>query len=328
MAATREANFPSLLLYIDLLLSKSMLDKIRHYFLVKLWSFPLSGETGLRHFGFKWLRIVFSAARGFYIDKCSLSASSLTYYTLMSIIPVLAMAFAVSRAFGYNDVFRAELLQRFQDQNGALLHMFTYADAFLDQARGGPIAGVGLIILFLTVALLLNTLEVILNQIWGARKMRPWRRIGTDYFAFMLVAPILFVVANSASVFIVDILEMLIRNLPVGRGAIASLLFLINLIPYCLFWILFTFMYLFMPNTKVYFLSACLGGLVAACLYIFSQWIYIYFQVGVSHYGAVYGSMAALPLFLIWLQVSWFLFLFGAEISCAHQTLENQDTMA
>lgn len=302
-----------------------MLDKIKHYFRDELWNFPLSREKGWRRFRLKWLRISYLAARGFYQDKCSLSASSLTYYTLMSIVPILAMAFAIAQGFGYHETFKAELLQRFQDQNAAFTELFKYADTFLEQARGGVIAGVGLVILFLAVTLLLINLEGILNHIWGVKKLRTWRRIISDYFALMLIGPIFFVVASSMAVFIVDHLEIGIRALPLTPWAITWLLFLVNVVPYCLFWILFTFIYLFMPNTKVHFRSACLAGLFAGCLYLVVQWGYIYFQIGASRYGAIYGSMAALPLFLIWIQLSWFLLLFGAEVSYAHQTLEEHE---
>jgi membrane protein len=302
-----------------------MLGKMKRYFREELWNFPLREVKGWKGRWVKTLRIAYLAGRGFYHDNCSRSASSLTYYTLMSIVPVLAMAFAVARGFGYHDRLRLELLQRFQDQNAALVELFKYADTFLEQARGGVIAGFGLVILFLTVALLLSNLEAILNSIWGVKRLRSWRRLLSDYFALMFIAPILFLLASSTSVFVVDQLENIIRHLPIKLWGVSWLLFLVNLIPYGLFWLLFTFVYLFMPNRRVRFVSACLGGLFAGCVYVVVQWGYIYFQVGVSRYGAIYGSMAALPLFMIWIQVSWFIFLMGAEISCAHQTLEEHE---
>jgi membrane protein len=302
-----------------------MIDNIKVYLSDTIWNFKLNEKRGVRRFGLKWLRIAYLAARGFYRDKCSLSASSLTYYTIMSIVPVLAMALAIARGFGYHEKLRTELLERFPDQNTAFTELFKYADIFLEQAKGGVIAGVGLVILFLTVALLLSNLEGIMNHIWGVRYLRSWRRILSDYFALMLIAPIFFVVASSTAVFVVEYLEMGIRILPLSSAAISWLLFLVNLIPYCLFWILFTFLYLFMPNTHVHFRSALIGGLFAGSLYLVIQWGYIYFQIGVNRYGAIYGSMAALPLFLVWVQLSWFLFLMGAEISYAHQTCNEHE---
>lgn len=302
-----------------------MLDKINYFFCETLWNFSLNEKKGIRRFVYKWLRVFYLSARGFYNDDCASNASSLTYYTLMSIVPALAMAFAVARGFGYDEILKSELLQRFPDQNTAWVELFGYADTILNQAKGGVIAGVGLLILFLTVALTLSSLESFLNRIWGVTRLRSWGRIFTDYFALMLIAPIIFVIASSMAVFVVENLEIGIRILPVSGWAISWLLFLVNLIPYCLFWLLFTLLYLIMPNIQVQFRSAALAGLFAGCLYMVAQWGYIYFQVGVTRYGAIYGSMAALPLFLVWIQVSWFIFLFGAEISCAHQTFLNHE---
>lgn len=298
-----------------------MLRNFRTYFREALWNFPLSQETGFRHFWLKWLRISYLALRGFFRDKCSLSASSLTYYTIMSIVPILALALAIARGFGYQEKLQAEMLHRFPDQEVAFTELFKYASTLLEQAKGGIIAGVGLGLLFLTVALLLHNLEGILNHIWGVKKQRRWQRIASDYFAIMLIAPIFFIFASSVTVFVVESIEKGIEVLPISKWAISWLLFLVNLIPYGLFGFLFTFLYLVMPNTQVSFRSASIAGIFAGALYLFVQLSYIYFQIGVNRYGAIYGSMAAVPLFFIWVQVSWFILLLGAELSCAHQTV-------
>lgn len=302
-----------------------MYERARRFFQEDLWNFPLREQRGWRRFCFKWLRIAYLSIHGFYQDKCSLSASSLTYYTLMSIVPVLAMSFAIAGGFGYNDYLRQQILQQFQEHNAAFTELFSYSDKFLEQARGGLVAGIGFIILFWTVCLLLNNLEAILNHIWGVKNNRSWRRIFSDYFALMVIGPFFFLLFSSITVFVVGKLAAAIKLLPLFSGAISLLLFLVNLLPYCLFWIFFSFIYLFMPNVKVHLSSAFWGGFFAGSLYVILQWGYIHFQIGVSRYGAVYGSMAALPLFLIWVQLSWFLFLLGAEISYAHQTSEEHE---
>ncbi len=302
-----------------------MLDKIKHYFLETLWNFSLREKTGKRRFFLKILRIAFLSVRGFIQDQCSLRASSLTYYTTMSIVPLFALAFFIAGGFGLYEKFREQILIRFPEQKEIFTELFKYADTLLDQTRGGIVASFGVIVLVFTVILLLSNLEGILNHIWGVKKLRTWWRIFTDYLALMVFAPIFYVVANSLSIFIVEELAGLIRELPLSSMAIGWLVFLINLIPYCLFWILFTVMYFFMPNTKVQLRSALLAGIFAGTLYLIVQWGYIYFQVGVSRYGAIYGSVTAIPLLLVWLQISWSLFLFGAELSYAHQTLEEHE---
>lgn len=302
-----------------------MQHRLRKFFLSDLWNFRLSEKKGIRYFGFKWLRVIYLSVRGFCQDKCTLHASSLTYYTLMSLVPILAMSFAVARGFGYQEHLRRELMSRFRDQQLILTELFSFTEKMLEQVRGGIIAGIGFLLLFWSVTQLLSSMEGALNQIWGVKKLRSWRRIAIDYLALMLIGPFLFVLSSSFTVFLVDQLERAIRLLPLEGWSMSLSLFLIHLIPYCLFWLLFTFIYLFMPNTRVKTSAAWMGGLIAGTLYVIVQWGYIHFQIGVSRYGAIYGSFAALPLFLIWLQLSWFLLLLGAEISYALQSLQKYE---
>lgn len=302
-----------------------MIKKIKYFFLDGLWNFSIQEVSGFKRIGIKWLRIFYLALRAFFQDNVSFSASSLTYYSLMSIVPLLALAIAVARGFGYHDLFQEQLLDRFPDQAEAFTQLFKYADAFLLEAKGGLIAGIGFGVLFLAVLFLLHNLEDIFNNLWSVRKSRSWKRIFTDYFAILLIAPIFFVFASSMTVFVVEYLEIGATFLPLSSWVVSWLLVFVNVIPYCLFWILFVFLYLFMPNTKVPFRSGALGALIAAVFYILAQWAYIKFQVGAGRYGAIYGTMAALPLFLIWLQISWYVVLFGAQIAWAHQTYRDHE---
>jgi membrane protein len=302
-----------------------MYEKILRYFREDLWNFPLSQERGFRHFFFKALRIFSLAIRGFFRDRCALHASSLTYYTVMASVPTLAIAFAISGAFGYHDDLRARLLQHFPQNRDVLEILFSFVDRMIDQAKGGLIAGVGLLILFWSVIQLLSNLEHAMNEVWKVKRLRTWRRIFSDYFALMLLGPLFFVIASSTAVFLVDKLSIGVHDLNLHVFLSGLLLFIIQLAPYCLFWFLFAFIYLFMPNAKVSFSSAFLGGVIGGSTYVIVQWAYLVFQFGVSRYGAIYGSFAALPLFLIWIQVSWFLLLFGGEITYADQMLEQHE---
>lgn len=302
-----------------------MLQRLKHFFQEDLWNFPLQNEKGLRFSCFKWMRIFYLAVREFYQKQCTLHASSLTYYTLMSIVPLLAMLLAIAKGFGYHEHLQKDLLLHFKDQQDIWIEIFNYAERLLEQTRGGILAGFGLLLLFWSVTQLIHNMEATFNHIWHVKKTRSWRRAFSDYFAVLFLAPFLFIVSSSVTVFVVDQLEAFIRAFPIGNWPISLLLFLVHLIPYGLFSIFFGLIYLFVPNTKVQFSSAFLGGVVAGTLYVIVQWGYIYFQVGVSRYGAIYGSVAALPLFLIWVQVSWFLVLLGAEISYAHQTFKSHE---
>ena len=187
------------------------------------------------------------------------------------------------------------------------------------------VAGIGLIVLFWVIITILSHIENAFNDIWGIKRARSFGRKISDYLSLMLICPILFSISSAVTVVITSGIKHVIEKIAL-LGAVSSfILFLLKLMPYCVVWILFSFLYIFMPNTKVSFRSGILAGIIAGTLYEIFQFAYINFQIGVAKYNAIYGSFAALPLFFIWLQISWLILLFGAEISFAHQTVDTYE---
>jgi membrane protein len=187
------------------------------------------------------------------------------------------------------------------------------------------IAGIGIIVLFWSVFKVLANIEQSFNEIWERKKGRTlWRKF-SDYFAMMLISPILFITSGSATVFITTEIASFTNRVALIGFLSPVIFFLLKLTPYVLMWALFTFVYLVMPNLKVNFRSGLVAGIAAGTLYQLVQSFYISFQVLVAKYNAIYGSFAALPLFLIWLQLSWLIVLFGAEISFAHQNVDTYE---
>jgi membrane protein len=265
------------------------------------------------------------AVRGFDEDSCQLRASALTFYSLLSIVPVIAILFGIAKGFGFQEVLEKDLLEKFSAHQAVLVQVMDFAKSMLETTRGGLIAGIGLVILFWTVIKVLGSIERSFNNVWGVKNPRPWSRKFTDYISVLLIAPILFFLSSSIMVFITSQVTFITEKFAL-LGFFSSLIFfLLKLLPYCIVWILFTFIYVFMPNTKVKFTSGLIAGIVAGSVYQLVQWGYITFQVGVAKYNAIYGSFAALPLFLGWLQVSWLVVLFGAEISFSHQNVDTYE---
>jgi membrane protein len=169
----------------------------------------------------------------------------------------------------------------------------------------------------------LGNIENSFNYIWGVRKARTIGRKFSDYLSIILICPILLMVASSVTVFVSTQITQLTERLAF-LGPLSSLItFCLKLLPYVALWGLFTFIYVFLPNTKVSLKAGVIAGIAAGTLYQLVQWGYLHFQIGVSKYNAVYGSFAALPLFLIWLQISWLVVLLGAEVSFA---VDNEET--
>ena len=290
-----------------------------------IWRIKTRKLSWAKSFWIKQLRILLLAVRGFAEDKCQLRASALTFYSLLSIVPVLAMAFGIAKGFGLDKILEQQLYEKIPGQVEVIEKIVGFANSFLENTQGGLIAGIGVGILFWTVIKVLGNIENSFNDIWGIKKARSLGRKFSDYLSIMLICPLLFIMSSSITVLITSQVTLIIQKVSL-LGAISPVIMaLLKLLPYGVIWIMFTFIYIFMPNTKVSFSSGLLGGIIAGTIYQVVQWAYIAFQVGVSKYGAIYGSFAALPLFLVWLQISWLIVLFGAEISFAEQNVDTYE---
>lgn len=301
------------------------LTQIINFLNTDIWRIRVKKLKGPHSFWINQLRIFLLAIRGFDEDKCQLRASALTYYSILSIVPVVAMAFGIAKGFGFQQHLEKLLIERMPGQEEIVTRIIDFSNSMLANTQGGIIAGVGVAILFWSVIKVLGNIEKSFNEIWGVQKGRTISRKFSDYMSIMLICPILLIMASSMTVLITSQVTLVIEKLaflgPVGD----LILLMLKLLPYCVMWILFTFLYFFMPNTTVKLKSALMGGVVAGSIYQLTQWIYITFQVGASKYGAIYGSFAALPLFLFWMQISWLIVLFGSEVSFAEQNVHTYE---
>ena len=290
-----------------------------------VWKVRLKDLPKSKAVWFKFLRIVVLSIKGFNKHQCMFRASALTFYSLLSIVPVLAMAFGLAKGFGFERLLERQLYERFQGQEEVLLKATTFANSLLENTKGGVIAGIGLLLLFWAVIRVLGNIEDSFNHIWGIGRSRGFARKISDYLSAVLVCPVLFIVSSAVTVLIGSQIRTVVEKIALLGTVSGAIFFALKLLPYVVIWILFTFIYMFMPNKKIHFVSGIFAGIVGGTLFQLFQAVYVTFQIGVAKYNAIYGSFAALPLFLIWLQVSWMIVLFGAEISYAHQNVKNHE---
>jgi membrane protein len=291
----------------------------------RIWEIRLKDLPLLKALPIRALRIFLLAARGFMSDKCQNTASVLTYYSLLNVVPVLAVAFAVAKGFGLRKLIEKQILQIADKANlqpDVTNQILTFSHNLLEQAKGGLIAGVGIILLLWAVISILQKIEGSLNEIWQIKKARSLIRQFSDYIAMMVLAPLLLIIASSATVLMASKVTVILHKISFLGVFSNAILLLLNLLPYVSLWVLFAMLYLIMPNAKIPLKSAIIGAVTAGTITQIVQWIYIKFQIGVASYGAIYGSFAALPLFLVWLQLSWMIVLFGAEIAYANEHYE------
>lgn len=265
------------------------------------------------------IKTITLSVRRFNEDRIMNKASALTYSTLLSIVPLLAILFAIARGFGFSTTMEDQFRSGFGQNQAAIETLLQFVDSYLMQTQGGIFIGIGLVLLLWTVLNLIGNIEITFNRIWQIKKQRSIYRKITDYFSMFLLLPFLIIASSGISIFMTTALKEMVDYVILAP----ILKYLVRLIPFVLTWCMFTGLYIFMPNTKVKFKHALISGIIAGTAYQFFQYWYINGQIWVSKYNAIYGSFAAIPLFLLWLQISWTVCLFGVELTYAGQNIRN-----
>lgn len=298
---------------------KQKISDIWKFVTYDIWRITENEVTRTKYSLYTIIKTVYLCINRFTKDRLANKASALTYSTLLAIVPILAILFAIARGFGFSNLMEHQLRTGLGGNPETTEAIFSFVDSYLSQTKGGVFIGIGLIMLLWTVINLISSIEITFNRIWQVKKARSMYRKITDYFSMLLLMPILIVVSGGLSIFMSTMLKEMHDFVLLGP----MLKFLIRLIPFAITWIMFTGLYAYMPNTKVKLKHALISGILAGTAYQAFQFLYISGQLWVSRYNAIYGSFAALPMFLLWLQISWTICLFGAELAYAGQNIRN-----
>ena len=258
-------------------------------------------------------KLLFYTARGLIAHDTIVRSAALTFYTLISIVPILALVFAVVKGFGLLDGLIDDLYALFPQNVEVLDYMVEFARKALANTQGGLIALVSVVTLFWAVIRVFGSVESAFNNIWEVQSSRNIARQYLNYIVIAMVAPILWLVASTMGGY-------LLRFFDAGNTFLGILLSKLSAL--VIIWGSFTLIYAVVPNTKVLWRSAFMAGIVAGTVFMLFQWGYLYLQGWMTSYNAIYGSFAALPLFLLWLQISWEILLFGGELSFAYQNID------
>lgn len=295
------------------------LNTIWKFLTYDIWRITESEVTKTKFSLYTIIKTIYLCVNRFSKDQIMNKASALTYSTLLAIVPILAILFAIARGFGFANLMEHQVRHGFGGVKDTTELLMQFVDSYLSQTKSGVFIGVGLVLLLWTVINLTSNIERTFNRIWQVKKPRSMYRKVTDYFSMFLLLPILIVVSGGLSIFMTTTMKEMYNF-----AVLAPILkFLVRLIPFALTWFMFTGLYIFMPNTKVKFKNAFISGVLAGTAYQAFQYLYIDSQVWVAKYNAIYGSFAAIPMFLLWMQTSWTICLFGAELTYAGQNIQN-----
>ena len=272
----------------------------------------------LRYLLYEVIKKVLLAVEYFTTKRMMDSAAALTYSTLLAIVPIMAVVFAIARGFGYNKYIETWFREALSSQPQVAEAIIGFVNSYLVHTKSGIFLGIGLLFMLWTVIMLISNIEKAFNDIWQVSTPRSIFRTITDYMAMFLLAPIIIVVTSGISIMMATFANGIGETLIVGP----TLRFFLRLLPYIIMSGVFIALYVFMPNTKVKIRSAIIPGILAGVAMQGLQLVYIHSQIWVTGYNAIYGSFAALPLFMLWVQISWTICLFGAELAYTNQNLE------
>lgn len=286
---------------------------------VSMWEYFSEGvwNDTRENWHVNFIKTINLSIRSFLNADLQTRASSLTYNTLLAVVPALALLFAIGRGFGFQNILQNQLFDYFPSQTQAIETALVFVDSYLNQASQGVFVGVGIVFLLWTLISLLGNVENSFNVIWGAKKGRSLMRKFTDYTAIFFILPVLMICSSGISILMSSTIQK--------SGALSMLSPIVSTVldiaPYVLTWLFFAAAYKLIPNAKVKFRYAMLAGFVAGTSFQILQELFVSGQIYVSKYNAIYGSFAFLPLLLIWLQLVWMICLAGAVLCYSAQNI-------
>lgn len=284
-----------------------------------IWSYTNDDVRGI----YRWLMNVFKSLylsiRFFIADRTIEKASALTYYTLLALVPIVALLIGIANGFGLQSYIKASLLGMFPGQQEISDYLFTFAANYLEHTKTGVVMGIGVVMLIYVIYSLIGNVETVFNQIWQQKKGRTTIRKITDYLSIILFVPLFLIITSGSQI----LLQTYIKTDLYDYEFSQTLIRVLKWAPYGLTIIAMTFIYIVIPNTKVKFMNALVAAIIAGSAFNLFQGLFISGQIWVSKYNAIYGSFAALPLLLLWIQMAWVICLYGAELSYASQNVQN-----
>lgn len=342
-----------------------------HFLTYDIWRLNPENFSGKKNVLHNVLKIIMLTVRGIQEQDLSASSRSLTYRTILSIVPMLAVVFAIARGFGFENILESQIFDFFQNNDFEVVSpmvsepipddtiyafpnsemsrnlseidrarqaleataseptaqettaltietLIKLVNNSLEHAKGGVFAGIGVLLLLYTIVLLFSDIENSFNRIWGIKKGRAIERKVIDYFALILLVPIFAILNYSMTAIVQASADSFDRFSHLVTPVVSQLL---NVLPFFVMILTMVLLYKFMPNTKVKWVSAIIGGIIGGIAIQIFQMIYLEGQLWISKYNAIYGAFAAFPLLLLWAQLSWFIVLIGAELSFSVQNV-------
>ncbi len=285
-----------------------------------MWHIQTQEVHGFRRLYINTLKALFMAIKGFVDQRLSSHASALTYRTLLSLVPMIAVLVALAKGFGVQGTIYDFLMTYMPGHQSEIDTIMGFVENYLGQVQGGLFLGVGLVLFLYTIFVLLDAIEQTFNIIWGVPRGRALGRKLTDYVTMVVILPLLMTLSSGLTVVMATIQNTWFNDYILFTPVLK---FLLKLLPYIILIFMFAGMFMALPNTRVKFLPALISGVIAGSAFQILQALYVSGILWISKYNAIYGGFAAIPLLLLWLQVVWTITLFSAKLCFSIQNVVN-----
>lgn len=299
------------------------INSIKYFLTTGMW-LKTEHRSKRRNIVIRQLQKLYLAIK-FFLERDHIAATTqLSFSTLMAIVPIAAMIFAIANGFGFGKFIEKLFREMLSAQPEAANWLLTLTQSYLLHAKTGLFIGIGLVIMLYSVFSLIRTVEYAFDSIWQVKGARPISRVIVDYTAMMFLVPIGIIILSGLGIYFYSFAENLNGLRFLGTIASFSLRYLV---PWIILTLMFIVLYVFMPNAKVKITKTIGPAMIASLAMLCLQAVYIHGQIFLTSYNAIYGSFAALPLFMLWILASWYICLFCAELSYTNQNLEYYEFM-
>lgn len=296
-------------------------QKIVHFIQYDLWrrtSSELKDGKRVKRVGFGVLKTLILVVRGFSSKQLNTAANALTYNLVFAVVPILAMVLAIAKGFGFAEVIEQQLQKSMLGETNIMPEIMGMVNRYLETAQGGTFIGIGLLILIWAVYSFFRNVEQAFNTIWDVKQSRSILRQLTTYIAVLFMVPVLVIATSGVSILI----HATVETIPLLEKINHWHSSMVRLMQFVVAWLVFLWMYMAIPNTKVHFTSAIFPAVIMGTLFQLLQMLSMYVIMFLGRTSIVYGAFAAIPIIMMWLQWTCLLILIGAELSFAIQNNE------
>lgn len=299
---------------------KGTIERIEKFLLHDIWQLDMETISHAKARFVRYVRVLFITIRTFSSERIGNQAVCLSFFGTMAMVPFIAVTFAITDGFGLREYLQRMIYEYFDTSQEVVDQVIKYADNIIAAAQSNALGLISALLFVWLIFWMMLNVEAAFNHVWKVKKSRNFLRRLAVYGTVLLISPFVVLIMFSAFFMYGNAFDSIGFGAEVTDTLKSGIAWIVV---YVLTVLVLTAMYKFIPNKKVYFGPAFRAALISALFFVILQYLYIETQLFVARLSAIYGAVAAIPLFMFWMNFCWFIILFGAEISYAFQNVNN-----